>query len=120
MLISDLREATRSVSRVVMLQRDLTLANAELKAIIQAKRIACAIAGLALLQIALGLGLLWVGIILFQAGHSAGLIAALSFLIPASIAAVFFVLVDRIGKAKRPQHPSQSNSTSPTLSRRAA
>jgi apolipoprotein N-acyltransferase len=97
-MISDLREATRSISRIAILQRDLYVLNAELKAIVQAKRIACAIAGLIFLQMAIGLGLLWVGVILYRSGVSAGSVALLSFLAPAVAAALFFFLADQIGK----------------------
>ncbi|MFL5814179.1 MAG: hypothetical protein ACJ763_11430 [Bdellovibrionia bacterium] len=98
-MISDLREATRSISRIAILQRDLYVLNAELKAIVQAKRIACAVAGLIFLQLAIGLGLLWVGVILYRSGFSAGSVALLSFLVPGAAAALFFYLADQIGKS---------------------
>jgi len=114
-MISDLREATRSISRIALLQRDLYVLNAELKAIVQAKRIGCAIAGLIFLQLAIGLGLLWVGIMLYLAGFSAGAIAALSFLALTSVAGLFFYAASQIGKSdsqenhealgSRPTHP---------------
>jgi apolipoprotein N-acyltransferase len=103
-MISDLREATRSISRIAILQRDLYVLNAELKAIVQAKRIACAIAGLIFLQIAFGLGLLWVGVILYRSGFSAGAVALLSFFVPATVAAVFFFIADQIGKSNQVNH----------------
>jgi apolipoprotein N-acyltransferase len=97
-MISDLREATRSISRIAILQRDLYVLNAELKALTHAKRIAYMIGGLIFLQIAFGLGLLWIGVSLYLSGFSAGAVAFLSFAFAAALAAVFFFAAIRLGK----------------------
>jgi hypothetical protein len=98
-LFADIREATRSLSRIVILQRDLYVLEAEIQALTQAKRIACAAMGLIFLLIALGLGLLWIGVNLYLHGWSAGWIAAFSFAVPALIAAAFTYRALTIGKS---------------------